>query len=131
MEDFSFIVSIGSWGPFHVRELIPKDLYFAQILRNKEKSQVSLYFRVIKNSEVLDKVPVRVFRLLMEWITENVFKQHLITVENWLEVSFHLCKQRWDSSIEWLEGQPMSKVFLMLDISKKFAEQQADLVKSK
>jgi hypothetical protein len=50
-------------------------------------------------------------------------------VENWLEVSFHLCKQRWDSSVDWLETQPMSKIFAMLDIVKSHVESQNDEIK--
>ncbi len=45
-------------------------------------------------------------------------------VEQWLELAFHLCKQRWDSSVDWLENQPVSKILLMADIQSKFVEKQ-------
>lgn len=64
------------------------------------------------------------FRQLAKWISENVLDKTILTVENWLEVAYHLCKQRWDSSIDWLETQPMSKINLMIDIVKKHADEQ-------
>lgn len=62
---------------------------------------------------------------------DNIFSDSIYTVENWMEVSFHLCKQRWDSSMDWLEDQPMSKVRLMINIVKEFGEkQEAEMKKS-
>jgi hypothetical protein len=87
--------------------------------------------RLIQNLEILEVVPSYVFRSLTEWIMDNVFSDSILTVENWMEISFHLCKQRWDQSVDWLETQPMSKVKLMIDIVKKHGEQQeAELKKS-
>ena len=39
-------------------------------------------------------------------------------------MAFHLCKQRWDDSIDYLERQPMSKVLLMMRIQSTFNEKQ-------
>lgn len=87
--------------------------------------------RLIQNPEVFDIIPSRVFRSLTNWVMDNIFSDSILTVENWMEISFHLCKQRWDSSIDWLENQPMSKIRLMIDIVKKHGEQQeAELKKS-
>lgn len=52
-----------------------------------------------------------------------------MSVENWLEIAFHLNKQRWDQSIDWLEAQPMSKIKTMIEINKKFADEQEAQVK--
>lgn len=52
-----------------------------------------------------------------------------MSVEAWLETAFHLCKQRWDSSIEWLEIQPVPKILLMVDIVNKFVKEQNDEMK--
>jgi hypothetical protein len=60
---------------------------------------------------------------LFEWASKNLLEQNIFTVENWLEVSYHLCKQRWDSSVDWLEEQPMSKIQTMLDIVKRHGEE--------
>ena len=47
-----------------------------------------------------------------------------MTVTSWLETAFHLQKQRWDDSIDWLEQQPMSKILLMTSVQGKFCEEQ-------
>jgi hypothetical protein len=60
---------------------------------------------------------------------DNILEGKVLEVENWLELAFHLCKQRWDNSVDWLETQPMSKIMLMLDIVKKHNEQQEDAMK--
>lgn len=85
--------------------------------------------RLVQNTEVLEVTSSRAFREMSEWVLENVLSDSIMTVENWMEVAFHLCKQRWDSSIDWLEDQPMSKIKLMIDINKKFAQQQEDQMK--
>ena len=117
------------WGPFHFRELTPKDFYFAQILRQKELGYMSLVLRLLRNEELLDETPTRVWRHVLKWCVDTLLDQNLLTVENWMEVSFHLCKQRWDSSVDWLETQPMSKVLLMIDIVKRTAEREQDEAK--
>ena len=61
---------------------------------------------------------------MLRWVGENLLDKTVLTVENWLELAYHLCKQRWDSSVDWLETQPMSKINAMIDIVKKHAEQQ-------
>jgi hypothetical protein len=60
----------------------------------------------------------------MKWVSENVLDQNVLTVENWLEIAFHLCKQRWDQSVDWLEDQPMSKILTMIEVVKKHGEEQ-------
>lgn len=129
LEDFSYKVTFNSYGPFHIREIKPKDLYLAQILRNEDKNYLPLMLRLIQNKEMLGLVPSRIFRLMTIWVMENVMSDSIMTVENWMEVAFHLCKQRWDSSIDWLENQPMSKIKLMVDINRKFAQQQEEDMK--
>ena len=120
---------MGDWGPFHFRELTPKDFYFAQILRQEEVGYMPLVLRLLKNEDALDDTPVRVWRKVLQWCVDTLLDQHVLTVENWLEVSFHLCKQRWDQSVDWLETQPMSKVLLMIDIVKKTVEREQDEAK--
>jgi len=46
----------------------------------------------------------------------------VMKLEQWLEMAFHFCKQRWDQSIDWLEDQPVSKILLMAKILSDFAE---------
>lgn len=102
----------------------PKDFYFTQILRNQDIGFLPFIERLIQNPECLDELKASEFRAFVNWTAENVLKGMVYSVEDWLEVGFHLCKQRWDSSMEWLENQPMSKIQLMLDILNNFAEAQ-------
>ena len=85
--------------------------------------------RILKNEDALDSLTIPQARKAIEWATTELLEQKVLTVENWLEASFHLCKQRWDQSVDWLEMQPMSKILAMIDIIKKFAEQQQDEIK--
>ena len=112
-------------GPtLHFREVVPKDFYLAQILRQSEKNQIELILRLLLNPEVLDDITSTQLRQVIQWTGKTLLDQTILTVENWLEVAYHLCKQRWDSSIDWLEAQPMSKVQTMIEIVKKHAEEQ-------
>jgi hypothetical protein len=118
-------VTVNEQGPFHFRELTPKDFYFAQILRAKEDANFTpLILRLLLNQNVLDNVSASSFRTALKWVNDNILSEKLLTVENWMEISFHLCKQRWDSSMDWLETQPMSKVLLMVDILQKHVERE-------
>lgn len=112
-------------GPtLHFREVTPRDFYLAQVLRQSERSQLELVSRLLLNPEVLDSTTSTQFRQSMKWVGETLLDQTILTVENWLEVAYHLCKQRWDSSIDWLETQPMSKIQTMIEIVKKHADEQ-------
>jgi hypothetical protein len=86
---------------------------------------------VILNTEAIDETPSKVFKVLIDWAVTTIFQENILSVENWLEVAFHLCKQRWDSSIDWLETQPMSKIRAMIEVNKKYAEEQESLMKKK
>jgi hypothetical protein len=88
-----------------------------------------VFLKVILNSEVLDRTPSRIFKSVVSWAATNVFDDNILTVENWLELAFHLNKQRWGASIDWLETQPMSKIKTMIEINKKHAEEQESQVK--
>lgn len=115
----------NSNGPtFHFREVTPKDFYFAQILRQTERSQIELVERLLLNKEVLDQCSSAQTSQAIKWAIETLLDRTILTVENWLEVAYHLCKQRWDSSVDWLESQPMSKVNAMIEVVKSHAEQQ-------
>jgi hypothetical protein len=113
----------------HVREICPKDFYFAQLLRNKETGMLPLISRLIQNVDDLAYFTLPQTEKIFKWIGEEVINEKVLTVENWLEVSFHLCKQRWDSTVDWLEKQPMSKVLTMISIVEDFAEKQEQEIK--
>jgi hypothetical protein len=63
-------------------------------------------------------------KVAINWVVETLLEKNIFSVENWLEVAYHLCKQRWDSSVDWLETQPMSKIHAMIDVVKKHSEEQ-------
>ena len=129
LEDFSYLVTLGSHVPIRIREIKPKDFYLAQIIRGKEGSFMPLVTRLVKNKEVINGLPVKDFKQFINWVVDNMLNESVLTVENWMEVSFHLCKQRWDSSMDWLEDQPMSKIRAMIDITEKYVEEQNDQIK--
>ena len=109
---------------FHFREVTPKDFYFAQVLRQSNRSQLELVERLLLNPQVLDEADSTKTRKAIAWVSENLLDKTILAVENWLEVAYHLCKQRWDSSVDWLESQPMSKINAMIEVVKRHAEEQ-------
>ena len=77
-----------------------------------------------ENEAVLDKIPKSCLAPLFHWMGKELLEERVMKVDAWLEMAFHLCKQRWDDSIDWLETQPMSKILLMARLQGKFNEQQ-------
>ena len=96
----------------------------AQTLRQKEEGYLPLVLRLLLSQEALDEVTISEARAVIQWTSTTLLEQNILTVENWLEIAYHLCKQRWDSSVDWLEAQPMSKVQTMIQIVKNHAEEQ-------
>ena len=90
---------------------------------------MELISRLLLNPEILEHTSITKARTVIKWGADTLLDQTVLTVENWLEVAFHLCKQRWDSSIDWLETQPMSKINAMIDIMKTFADDQEKAMK--
>jgi hypothetical protein len=128
-EDFTYLVTVPNGPTFHFREITPKDFYLAQVLRQSERSQLELVERLLVSDYVLDEATASQTRQAIKWAIETLLDKTILTLENWLEVAYHLCKQRWDNSIEWLETQPMSKINLMIDIVKKHADEQEKAMK--
>ena len=77
-----------------------------------------------EEEDALDNIPGSAIAPLMPWAMKELIEERIMTIEQWLEMAFHLCKQRWDDSIEWLETQPMSKILLMARVQNKFNEEQ-------
>jgi hypothetical protein len=109
---------------FHLRETCPKDFYLAQVVRQQERSVFEIIQRLILNDEVLETASIREARAMINWAVETLVDKNVLTVENWLQVAYNLCKQRWDSSIDWLETQPMSKIHTMIQIVQQHVEDQ-------
>lgn len=127
LEDFSYLVECTDEVTLHFREITPKDFYLGQILRQQERSYMELVVRLMLSPEEhLDQISSKRFGSVVRWVTENLLEERLFTVENWLKTAFHLCKERWDSSIDWLETQPISKILTMISVTNEFHEKQAE-----
>ena len=72
----------------------------------------------------LDQVPKNHVNVLAWWIGNEILPDKVMKLEDWYELSFHLCKQRFDMTMDWLEDQPVPKVLLMARTATKFAEKQ-------
>ncbi len=119
-------MKINEERTIHIREVKPKDFYLAQIIRAKKSSIIPLLLRLTLNPEVFQSQSASEFRFFVNWAVSNVLNENILEVENWLEVSFHLAKQRWGPEVDWLEEQPMSKIKTMISITEKFAEEQKE-----
>lgn len=118
------------------RELTPKDFYFFSLISNDypDISQTLLLLLIIQRLAGLSEqdlflIPARHIRSLSDWIGPTLLEEKVMKVDQWLEMAFHLCKQRWDASVEWLESQPVSKILLMADILSKFVDKQNEEIK--
>ncbi len=93
---------------------------------------VAVVSRVLLDEEALESLNIGETRKAFEWAMENVLKEKIMTVEGWLQTAFHLCKQRWDSSIEWMETLPVPKILLMIEIVNQHNKaQEAEMKKAK
>lgn len=81
--------------------------------------------------ERLFLAPVSVFHSLSLAVSHHILKDKVMSPNQWLELAFHLCKQRWDESIKWMEEEPMSKVSLMIQIQAEFGERMKQESKAK
>lgn len=113
------------------RELTPKDFYFFNLLNNDypDITQTHLVLLLLMRltglgERDLELIPARLIKHLSDWMGPELLHEKVMTVEQWLELSFHLCKQRWDQSIEWLEDRPVSMILLMSHIQSKHVEKQ-------
>jgi hypothetical protein len=111
--------------------MIPKDFYFFNLLENDFPNlpYFQFHFLIIEkftgvSQEELGSLPSLWVIKLFKWMDREILEGKVMKVEQWLELAFHLCKQRWDSSVDWLENQPVSKILLMADIQSKFVEKQ-------
>jgi len=126
---------VNGKGPVHFRDLTPKDFYFVQILQNEKLPEgeiaIQILGRVVLDEENLDDLSISQTRKAFEWAMENVLSAKIMTVEAWLQTAYHLCKQRWDSSIEWMETLPVPKILLMIEIQNQHIKaEQAEMKKA-
>lgn len=113
------------------RELTPRDYYFFNLVENdyKDITQTHLSLLILMrlgdlDETDLDLVPAKYVKPITDWIGPELLQEKIMKVEQWLEMAFHLCKQRWDQSIDWLERQPVSKILLMAHLQSQFVDKQ-------
>ena len=114
-----------------MREVCPRDFYWFSVVENdfpdlSPLAQTLLMIALLSDEDesVLDLIPASSIGPLAKWMMKELVEERIMKVDKWLEMAFHLCKQRWDESIEWIEQQPMSKVLLMMRIQSQFNEKQ-------
>ncbi|NDB66385.1 MAG: hypothetical protein EB165_07870 [Euryarchaeota archaeon] len=84
-----------------------------------------ILIRLIDGTEEdLEMIPSRQVGPLLMWVMKERITEKIMQIDQWMELGFHLCKQRWDSTVDWLEDQPISKIMLMLRIQTKYVEEQ-------
>ena len=112
------------------REVIPYDFYWFQLVDNDYPDMAPTLKMLLTmaqlfgSEEPLDRIPVSCLPPLTHWMGEELLSEKIMSVRGWLETAFHLQKQRWDDSIDWLEQQPMSKILLMTQVQAAFCEEQ-------
>ena len=114
-----------------MRELRPKDFYFFSLIENDypDITQNHLIILVIMRlcdltEDDLLKIPSRYIEPLARWMGTEILEEKVMRLDQWLEMAFHFCKQRWDQSLGWLEDQPISKILVMAKILTDFVEKQ-------
>lgn len=119
-----------------IRELRPKDFYFFSLIENDYPDITPNHLVILLimrlgglTEEDLTLIPSRYVQPLAAWLGPNILEEKVMKLDQWLEMAFHFCKQRWDGSIEWLEEQPISKILLMAKILSDFVTKQNEETK--
>ena len=129
--DFHFEVTIDGETTYLLRDVIPKDFYWFQLIENDFPDLgTTLQFLLILcmfldgDESILDKVPKRHIGPLSWWVGQELLNEKVMKLDDWYKMSFHLCKQRFDSTMEWLENQPVPKILLMVNTLTAFNKEQ-------
>ena len=84
------------------------------------------------DESILDQIPKRHVGALSWWVGSTLLDEKVMKLEDWYKMAFHLCKQRFDSSMEWMENQPVPKILLMTNTVQQFnKEQEREMRKAK
>jgi hypothetical protein len=109
----------------------PRDYYWFALLENDYpdcpplvSNLQTLAILLDGDEDILMTVPKRDAGVLMWWLSQNLLHEKVMKLDQWYETAFHLCKQRFDYTMDWMESQPVSKVLLMAQVATKFAKEQ-------
>ena len=129
--DFCWDVTVDGEVRYVLRDVIPKDFYWFALVENdfpdiKPQHQMLLIIAMLLDGDesILDFIPSDHVAPLSIWMTENLLNEKVMKLDQWYEMAFHLCKQRFDATMEWMENQPMPKLTLMTNTVTKFAKEQ-------
>lgn len=118
------------------RELRPDDFYFFSLIENDHPDITQTHLSLLLIAKLaglsehdLEILPARFISPIAKWMGPELLNDRVMKVDQWLELAFHLCKQRWDSTVEWLEKQPVSKILLMAKIQSDFVTKQNEETK--
>ena len=114
-----------------LREVCPKDFYWFALLENEFPDADPVVtnlqtLAILMEGDETDllRIPKTAVAPLLWWINKNLLEEKVMKLEQWYEISFHLCKQRFDATMDWMETQPISKILLMVQILTKHAKEQ-------
>lgn len=120
LEDYSSLLYLDERDPLHVREITPKDFYTAAALQDQNASLEPLLVQLILNPEVLESYTIRETREFVRWISRNEIHENIMDIDKWLDLALYLGRGKWDSSLDWLEAQPFSKIQVFLEASNSY-----------
>ena len=114
-----------------LREVCPRDFYWFALLEN-EFSETNPLITNLQTMAILMEgdeedlltVPKPAIAPLMWWMSKNLLEEKVMKLDQWYETAFHLSKQRFDTTMEWMEAQPISKILLMVQVLTKHAKEQ-------
>ena len=111
--------------------MCPRDFYWFALLEN-EFSDANPVVTNLQTLAILMEgdetdllyIPKRSIAPLLWWMSKNLLDEKVMKLDQWYETAFHLCKQRFDTTLEWMETQPISKILLMVQVITKYAKEQ-------
>jgi len=124
-------VTVDGGSTYIFREVCPRDYYWFSLLENDFKDAPPVVTNLQTLTVLMDgdeddllKVPKRQAGVLVWWMTKTLLDEKIMKLDQWYETAFHLCKQRFDYTMDWMESQPVSKILLMSQIVTKVAKEQ-------
>lgn len=124
-------MTVDGYSTHIVREVCPRDFYWFALLENDYPDIHPIVSNLLTLAVLLDGdeedlmyIPKSSVSALMWWVSENLLQEKIMKLDQWYETAFHLCKQRFDVTLDWMESQPMSKILLMTQVLTKHAKEQ-------
>ena len=111
--------------------MCPRDFYWFALLENEFSDANPVVTNLQTLALLMDGdetdllyIPKTAVAPLLWWANKNLLEEKVMKLDQWYETAFHLCKQRFDATMDWMETQPISKILLMVQILTKHAKEQ-------